>query len=130
MSLFDVLAEKRIRVALERGELSGLPGEGQALEFDDDCLVPPEVRMSNKILRNAGCIPPAVADLHELRRIVDVVASAGECSQAASHLRKMTQLLMQVEAAGLSHVSAVLLNRLTDRVRPTSIGKVEDLPLK
>lgn len=115
MSLFDVLAEERIRVAIEKGELSGLPGEGRPLEFDDDCLVPPDVRMSNKILRNAGCVPPAVGDLLELRRIVDAVAGVVDPSKATAHLRRMTQLLMRIESAGLSHVSAVLLARLDGR---------------
>ena len=62
MSIFDQLAEERIRAALEKGELSRLPGEGRPLEFDDDALVPAELRMSNRILRNAGYVPPAILD--------------------------------------------------------------------
>ena len=130
MSLFDVLAEQRIKHALENGELSGLSGEGFPLEFDDDCLVPPDVRMSNKILRNAGCVPPAVGDLLELRRIVAAVMGAAVPSEATTHLHKMTQLLMRIEAAGLSHVSAVLLNRLIGSDLPAHVTEAERVALK
>lgn len=111
MSIFDLLAEERIRAALEKGELSGLPGEGRPLEFDDDALVPAELRMSNRILRNAGYVPPAILELRELRALCEALA-AGEDVDSATAVRRMTNLLLRVEAAGLSHVSSAILARL------------------
>lgn len=119
MSIFDVLAEERIRAALSRGELSGLPGEGRPLVFEDDCLVPAEARMTNKILRNAGYVPPALADLKELRTLAQSLATVRETPTAVRHMRRMTRLLLQLEAAGLSHVSSALLKR---------VGRPADLP--
>ncbi|HLS85541.1 MAG TPA: DnaJ family domain-containing protein [Burkholderiales bacterium] len=54
MLIFDLLAEKKIRAAAERGELDDLPGAGRPLELDDDTLVPEDLRMASRILRNAG----------------------------------------------------------------------------
>lgn len=112
MSLFDQLAEERIRAALERGDLSNLPGEGRALDLDDDALVPAEVRMSNRILRNAGYVPPAILELRELRALCDALTAGGEDIDSAATVRRMTKLLLRVEAAGLSHVSSAIMARL------------------
>jgi len=113
VSLFDQLAEERIRVALEKGELSNLPGEGRPLELDDDALVPAEVRMSNRILRNAGYVPPAILELRELRALCDALAAGAADLDPEATVRRMTRLLLRVEAAGLSHVSSAIMARLS-----------------
>lgn len=114
MSIFDQLAEEKIRVALAKGQLSGLPGEGRPLEFDDDALVPAELRMGNRILRNAGYVPPAILELRELRALCEAIATgAGE----GPSVRRMTSLLLRIEAAGLSHVASAILARLNARIQ-------------
>lgn len=111
MSIFDCLAEERIREAIAKGLLSGLPGEGRPLVLDDDLLVPEQVRMSNRILRNSGYVPSAVADLHELRRLCEQGAQEDR-SASVVRAQRMTALLARIEAAGLAHVSAALLRRM------------------
>jgi hypothetical protein len=54
MLIFELLAEKKIQEAASRGELDELPGAGRPLDLDDDALVPEELRMANRILKNAG----------------------------------------------------------------------------
>ena len=121
MSLFDQLAEERIRIALEKGELSNLPGEGRPLQLDDDALVPAEVRMSNRILRNAGYVPPAILELRELRALCDALAAGAADLDPETVVRRMTRLLLRVEAAGLSHVSSAIMARLSARASPQEI---------
>lgn len=58
MHAFESIAEQRIQEALVRGELDGLPGEGQPLDLDDDRLVPEELRMVYRVLKNSGYVPP------------------------------------------------------------------------
>ena len=49
------LAERKIAAAIERGEFDDLPGAGQPLDLDDlDPLMPEELRMAYRILKNAG----------------------------------------------------------------------------
>lgn len=112
MSIFDLLAEERIRGALARGELSGLPGEGRPLDLDEDPLIPAEVRMSNRILRNAGGCPSAVLALKAL------VSSGAEADAAHLTPAQRTQenlrllaLVQNLEAQGLGRVAAALLAR-------------------
>ena len=54
MLLLELLAEKKIAEAAERGDLDDLPGAGRPLDLEDDALVPEELRMANRILKNAG----------------------------------------------------------------------------
>ena len=56
MQAFESLAEQRIQEALARGELGDLPGEGQPLDLDDDRLVPEELRMVYRVLKNSGVL--------------------------------------------------------------------------
>lgn len=71
MKLLDALVEQRINEAAARGDFDNLPGAGAPLEFDDDLLVPEEVRVANRILKNAGFVPPAIEQLRALRGLQD-----------------------------------------------------------
>jgi hypothetical protein len=53
MLALEWLAEKKIEDAVARGEFDDLPGAGRPLELDDDALVPEEMRMAHRILKNA-----------------------------------------------------------------------------
>ncbi len=55
--ILHILAEQRIREALENGEFDDLPGKGRPLPPDDLSLVPPDRRAAYKVLRNAGQLP-------------------------------------------------------------------------
>jgi len=60
------LAERRIEEAIARGEFDDLPGAGRPLELDDvDPLLPEELRLAYRILRNAGFSPGAVDETAE-----------------------------------------------------------------
>jgi hypothetical protein len=57
MPNWEWLAEKRIRKAIDRGQLSNLSGEGKPLQLDEDTHTPPELRLAYKILRDNGLAP-------------------------------------------------------------------------
>lgn len=96
------LVERHLELAAASGELSNLPGAGRPLEFDDNPLVPVELRISHRVLKNAGLVPPDLADLVELQRLIassrapDKESKAGRSSGAA----RLQALLLQLEAAG------------------------------
>ena len=95
------LVERRLEEAAARGELSGLPGEGRPLELDDDAMVAPELRVAYRIVRNAGVLPPELAEIAEVQRLIDAV----ERGEAKPGSRRLQALLVQLEAAG-RHVTA------------------------
>ena len=69
MSAWDVIAERRISEAQARGELDDLPGAGAPLALDDDTLVPEDLRVAHRILKNAGLLPPQLEPHREFREI-------------------------------------------------------------
>lgn len=65
-------AERRIQEAQKEGAFDHLPGEGRPLDLEDDSAVPQELRMAYKVLKNAGYLPPELADRKEINTILDL----------------------------------------------------------
>lgn len=78
ITAFERIAEERIARAAAAGEFDRLPGAGQALDLGDELLVPPEVRMANRILRNAACLPLELDVLKEAREASAKTVAARE----------------------------------------------------
>jgi hypothetical protein len=98
MKLLDALVEQRISAAAARGEFDNLPGAGEPLEFDDDALVPDEVRVANRIMKNAGFVPPAVEHLRALRDLQHEAGSTGDPASSRKLQAKMLALDMALES--------------------------------
>jgi Domain of unknown function (DUF1992) len=64
--MFDEMAERKIAEAMERGDFQDLPGTGQPLDLTDDALIPEDLRVAYRILKNAGYVPPEVETLNEI----------------------------------------------------------------
>ena len=90
MRLLDALVEQRIAAAAARGEFDDLPGAGLPLTLDDDALVPEEVRVANRILKNAGFAPPAV---EQLRALCDLMNERKAVSDNATRGRLQAKML-------------------------------------
>jgi len=86
------LAERRIEEALARGEFDDLPGAGRPLELDDDPLVPEELRVAYRILKNAGYVPPEVQTLNEIAGLERLIAR--DDVDAAAHAKAVKKLAL------------------------------------
>jgi hypothetical protein len=64
MYAFEIVAERKIQEAIERGEFDNNPLSGKPLPPDGLDNVSPELRMALKILKNAGVVPEEI----ELRK--------------------------------------------------------------
>jgi len=101
MLVFDRIAEQKIAEALERGELDDLPGAGRPLALDDDALVPEDLRLAYRILKNAGFVPPEVEtrrEIAELERLLFDGAALDEAARARA-AKKLALLRTRVEPA-------------------------------
>ena len=98
--MLDFLVERRIQEAISRGELANLPGEGRPLELDDDPLIPEDLRVAYRILKNAGFVPPEVHALREIAQLEDLINREGEDAAARSKaVRKLALLRTRIETA-------------------------------
>lgn len=120
MQGFEAIVEQRIAEATRRGDFDDLPGTGQPLDLDDDRLIPEELRIAYRILKNAGYVPPEVQlmqDIAELERLVH----ASEGMQRSVALRKLRLLTMQMSASrsGNLQLEADYYDRLAERLSGT-----------
>ncbi len=90
--MFDALAERKILEAQARGEFDALPGTGQPLDLNDDPLVPEEVRVAWRILKNAGFVPPEVETQREIRSPSNQVQETDDDAARDRALRKLQAL--------------------------------------
>ena len=96
MSPFDSLAEQRILEAEQRGDFADLPGAGRPLTLDDDPLVPEEMRVAYRVLKNAGFVPPEVEAIRTLRELEACVATTVDDEARTRAMRKLQALSLRL----------------------------------
>jgi hypothetical protein len=117
LSLLDALAERRIAEAQARGELSGLPGEGEPLPPEDNALVPEELRAAYRLLKNAGCLPGELQATAELREIEALLARAQGGEERHGLLARLNFLLSRrLPGARNLQIDAAYFARLAERL--------------
>ncbi len=57
MASMEDLVEEKIRKAIESGSFDNLEGKGKPLNLQENPFEPPDMRMANKILKDAGFSP-------------------------------------------------------------------------
>jgi hypothetical protein len=93
IDIFHLIAERKIKEAMERGEFDNLPLKGQPLDLSFDPLEPPERRLANKVLKNADVLPVEISlrrELDDLKRQMARTRDAREREQLAREVRTMT----------------------------------------
>lgn len=56
MDIFSIIAEDKIRRAMEKGEFNNLPGQGKPMKLEDLSHIPEDLRMVYSVLKNANII--------------------------------------------------------------------------
>jgi hypothetical protein len=123
MSLpLDQLVEQRIRQAQQEGAFDNLPGMGRPLDLDDDALVPEELRMVCRVLKNAGYVPPEVGHLRELRQLEAVALTEADPERRSAARRRMEMLLLHLERAGMRQVARQAWAEYADKLAARLAG--------
>jgi hypothetical protein len=97
--MLDFIAEQRIAEAVSKGELENLPGAGQPLDLEDDKLVPEDLRLAYRILKNAGYVPPELEALKEIEQLEALIADGDiDVASRSRAIRKLALLRTRIEA--------------------------------
>jgi hypothetical protein len=89
MNALEIIAENKIREAVENGELDNLILSGQPLDLDDGQFVPLHLRLSQKILKNAGFLPPVLQLKKEILQLSERLAEATDDAVRESIKRRL-----------------------------------------
>lgn len=74
MNRFESLTEKKLREAIENGELDDLPGKGEPIDLRENPFEDPDLRTVHRLLRNAGFAPAWI----EERKDIDAELAAAQ----------------------------------------------------
>lgn len=116
MLLLDRLVEQRIEAAMAAGEFDHLPGAGKPLALDDDKLVPEELRVAYRILKNAGFLPPELATRGEIASLDELLRHATDDATRKRAVTRLALLEAKLEAEGRSLPRGYYRDRILDRV--------------
>jgi hypothetical protein len=98
---FEALVERRIEAAMARGEFDHLPGAGRPLALDDDPLVPAELRVACRLLKNAGYVPPELEQIAQINQLLGAISRADLAEgERRAGARRLRALLIELELAG------------------------------
>lgn len=74
MDIWNLVADRKIREAMEEGAFDGLEGAGRPLDLEENPYLDPALRMAHRLLKNNGFAPAWIlegkdidAGIHRLR---------------------------------------------------------------
>ena len=97
MDSIAFIAEQKILKAMEERDLNSPRWKNKPLPLEDDHLVPEDLKIAYKILKNSGYLPPEVEERKEIKRIEDLIASTEDEHERLKQMKKLNVLLMKVE---------------------------------
>ena len=97
MDIVAVIAEGRIREAMERGEFKDLSGKGKPLELDDLSHVPEELRAGYIMLKNAGALPEEMLLKKEIVSLQKLIDCCHEEAARESLRKKLNQKILRFD---------------------------------
>lgn len=98
MNIMELLAEEKIKEAMEKGEFENLPGKGKPLEslMDDLSYVPEELRASYIILKNAGVLPEELQLQKEVLNMQDLIGCCYDEEEKIAMKKEMNEKLLRL----------------------------------
>lgn len=94
------IVEQRIQEALDRGDFDDLPGKGKPIPIEDDSMVPEELRLAYKILKNAGCLPPELELQKEIRQMEDLLVDITDEKERYKLMKKINFQILKLNMSG------------------------------
>ena len=123
MLFLEVLAERKIREAMERGEFANLPGAGKPLRLEDDSMIPEDLRVAYKILRNAGCIPPELEVRKEILTLRDLLRTIEDEEARRDTIRELNYRLLKLGVMGKRMVNLDEFPEYRERILGRMAGR-------
>ena len=93
-----LIAERKISKAIQEGLLDNEEWRNEPLPTTYDNMVPEELRMGHKILKNAGYLPPEIETKKEIQQIEDMLATCEDEYIRVRQIKKLNFLVMKLNA--------------------------------
>ncbi len=98
MDSIAFIAEQKIQEAMKKGGLNVEKWKNKPLPMEDDSLVPDDLKMAYKILKNSGYLPPEIEERKEVKRLEELIAATEDEHVRLKQMKKLSVLLMKIDA--------------------------------
>lgn len=82
---------------MEEGLFEQIPGKGKPFRFEDDSMVPEDLRQSHKILKNAHCLPAELELRKDIFNIRQMLESAVDEETRMALQRKLNSATLALD---------------------------------
>lgn len=130
MEALRIIAEKRIAQAIEEGSLRTDGWKNKPLPREDDHMVPPELKMAYKILKNSGYMPPELETRKEIYNLEEMISKTEDEQTKLRQLKKLNALIFKLSTQRQGNVNLEgeqdYFRKVVERVRVKGGGQMTD----
>lgn len=99
MYFIHAIAEAKIKESERKGEFKNLSCMGQPLEYEDDSMIPPDLRMAYKALKNAGYLPPEMQLRKDIHSALDLLEHMADEKERYAQMQKVNLLFERIKSS-------------------------------
>ena len=96
MDSLRLIAERKISKAIKEGTLNTEGWQGRPLPMEDDHLIPADLKMAYKMLKNAGFVPPEIEAKKEIHKLEEMIAQTEDEHIRIKQLKKLDILFLKL----------------------------------
>ena len=93
-----IIAERKISEAIKEGLLDIKEWRNRPLPPSNDSMIPDDLRIAYKMLKNAGFVPPEIETRKEIQQLEDLIAATEDEHTRVKQIKKLNYLVMKLDA--------------------------------
>jgi DnaJ homologue, subfamily C, member 28, conserved domain len=91
-----LIAERKISEAIQQGQLNIESWRNRPLPMTSDHMIPEELRMAYKVLKNAGYLPPEIETKKEIQQLEDLLSACEDEQIRVKQIKKLNYLMLKL----------------------------------
>ncbi len=93
-----IIAERKISEAIKEGLLDIKEWRNRPLPPSNDSMIPDDLRIAYKMLKNSGYVPPEIETKKEIQQLEDLIAATEDEHTRVKQIKKLNYLVMKLDA--------------------------------
>jgi hypothetical protein len=91
-----LIAERKISEAIQQGQLNIESWRNRPLPMTSDSMIPEELRMAYKVLKNGGYLPPEIETKKEIQQLEDLLSTCDDEHIRVKQIKKLNCLILKL----------------------------------
>jgi hypothetical protein len=98
LEAIQIIAERKIKEAIDEGGLNLEAWYNHPLPQSNDSMIPEDLRLAYKMLKNSGYMPPELETKMEIQKLEDLIAANEDEHTRVKQIKKLNYLVMKLNA--------------------------------